>query len=48
MLPYCRLDAVLGYNHIPRFFNSLINYYLSDHLALATAVQNTMKVLALL
>lgn len=48
MFPYCRLDAVLGYNHIPRFFNSLMNYYLSDHLALATAVQNTMKVLALL
>ncbi|XP_073238782.1 RRP12-like protein isoform X1 [Porites lutea] len=42
-----RLDAVLGYNHIPRFFNSLMNYYLSDHLALATAVQNTMKTLLL-
>ena len=39
-----RLDAVLCYNHLPRFFTSLMSYYLSDHYALFTAAQNTMKV----
>lgn len=40
-----RLDAVLCYNHLPRFFTSLMSYYLSDHYALCTAAQNTMKAL---
>jgi len=40
-----RLDAVLCYNHLPRFFASLMSYYLSDHSALSAAAQNTMKTL---
>ncbi|KAJ7336526.1 pre-rRNA processing protein [Desmophyllum pertusum] len=40
-----RLDAVLGYNHLPRFFSSLMSYYLSDHSALSKAAQDTMNTL---
>ena len=39
-----RLDATLCYNHLPRFFSSLMSYFLSDQRVLSKAAQDTMSV----
>lgn len=40
-----RLDATLCYNHLPRFFSSLMSYFLSDQRVLSKAAQDTMSIL---
>lgn len=40
-----RLDSTLCYKHLPRFFTSLMSYYLSDLNYLATTAQSSMKTL---